>query len=271
MRYSVVLTLLAASAVNAQDMPLSDFLIPSEGWKKVEGKFTPVFGLSNQKGAGNSLIVWNADNKAQALIGGDGKPITSDLAGMIATPRLFIPGNGFAYALGDDSRSLRITHFPDKSVKVADMTLPVGKATALAATPDKSSLLIGDGAGKHVWVYRIEKDGMLSAGEKYITLRALPYVASTLNEKPRQEPRSDVSAFGFDSAGRIYAATNIGVQVFDPTGRLCGVLTNPSVDGVTAMCFGGEKGDRLFIGCGSEIYSRRLNAKGASLDAKDKK
>ena len=25
--------------------------------------------------------------------------------------------------------------------------------------------------------------------------------------------------------GRIYAATEIGVQVFDPTGRLCGVLT----------------------------------------------
>ncbi len=95
-----------------------------------------------------------------------------------------------------------------------------------------------------------------------MTLRVLPYVAPTLKEKPKQEPHSDVSAFRFDSAGRIYVATNVGVQVFDPTGRLCGVLTNPSTEGVTAMCFGGEKGDRLFIGCGSEIYRRRLNAFG---------
>ena len=134
------------------------------------------------------------------------------------------------------------------------MAVALKEASVLAISPDKGSLLIGDAADKYIWVYRIDKDGLLSAGEKYMTMRVLPYVAPTLKEKPKTEPRSDVSAICFDSAGRTYAATNIGVQVFDPTGRLCGVLTNPSrtTDGHVLR----RRRRPSFIACGTEMYTR---------------
>ena len=63
-----------------------------------------------------------------------------------------------------------------------------------------------------------------------------------------------------DRDGRIYAATDIGVQVFDPTGRLCGVLTPAATGAPEAMAF---EGDKLTLWVGDEKYTRKLNTAGA--------
>jgi hypothetical protein len=215
--------LLCVSAVRGQDMPLSQILIPGEGWKKIE-----VAKVDAPK---------SIAERALRTVG----------------------ASGYSYAVNNDKRSLLIMKGLEK---VADVPLPVREASALALTPDGGTLLVGDAAGKHVWAYRVDKDGTLCAGEKYITLRTLPYVAATLKEMPA-DPRSDVAAFAFDAAGRIYAATKFGVQVFDPTGRLCGVLAQPALATTTAMSFGGANNDDLFIICGGDVYSRKLSATAA--------
>ncbi len=251
--------LLLATIGRAQDMPLSDILIPGEGWKKVEGKFKPVAGL-DMLPLPSLVIVWGADNEPQSLLDENGKPTKIRYPDELKrVPRTVRGPNLFEYVLSDDGRFLLINS-TIVGKKIAEVSLETRAASAVALTPDGETLMIGDGAGKHIWAYRVGGDGLLSAGEKYLTMRVLPYVPKTLKEKPQEEPRSDVSAIQFDSAKRTYAATKIGVQVFDPTGRLCGVLTNPSTQPLTGMSFGGN-GDRLFIACGTEIYFRKLNAK----------
>jgi hypothetical protein len=74
----------------------------------------------------------------------------------------------------------------------------------------------------------------------------------------RRKPGSagvDVTALTLDRDGRIYAATSVGVQVFDPTGRLCGVLTTPP-GRVDQMAF---ENDQLTLWIGDRKYTRRLN------------
>ena len=44
-----------------------------------------------------------------------------------------------------------------------------------------------------------------------------------------------MSGIALDRDGRIYAATSVGVQVFDPTGRLCGVLPLPKAGTVRGL------------------------------------
>ena len=62
-----------------------------------------------------------------------------------------------------------------------------------------------------------------------------------------------------DEDGRIYAATEIGVQVFDPSGRLCGVLTLPATGKMHRFRF---SGDQLMLRVGDTEYTRRLNTIG---------
>ena len=46
-----------------------------------------------------------------------------------------------------------------------------------------------------------------------------------------------------DEQGRYYVTTHLGLQVFDPTGRLCGVLPNPGAKNMTSVGFGGANRD----------------------------
>ena len=69
-----------------------------------------------------------------------------------------------------------------------------------------------------------------------------------------------VTGLATDRDGRIYAATELGVQVFDPTGRLCGVLA-PAANGTPEhLAF---EGDALTLWVGNAKYARKLNTAGA--------
>jgi enterochelin esterase family protein len=74
----------------------------------------------------------------------------------------------------------------------------------------------------------------------------------------RGEKSIDVLGLTTDKDGRIYAATEIGVQVFDPTGRLCGVMTTPKGK---AEWFVFE-GDTLTLWIGETKYARKLRTAG---------
>jgi hypothetical protein len=75
----------------------------------------------------------------------------------------------------------------------------------------------------------------------------------------RGETMIAVTSLTTDKDGRIYAATEIGAQVFDPTGRLCGVLTPAAPGKPEAMAF---EGDKLTLWIGETKYARKLNTSG---------
>ena len=112
--------------------------------------------------------------------------------------------------------------------------------------------MVGDARGNHLWAYRVELDGALAAGDAYYSLRT------------RFREASRVAGLSMDSAGRLYAATREGVQVFDPTGRMSGVLLQPGASAATAVVFGGESLDRLYMACGGQVYVRKTLARGVS-------
>ncbi|HJZ56130.1 MAG TPA: hypothetical protein VKE74_14275, partial [Gemmataceae bacterium] len=75
--------------------------------------------------------------------------------------------------------------------------------------------------------------------------------------KPGQPP--SVTGLRVDKDGRIYAATPLGVQVFDPTGRLCGVMHAPAPGTMHDLTF---EGDQLTVWVGDVKYARRLKTTG---------
>ena len=123
-----------------------------------------------------------------------------------------------------------------------------------------AQLVIGDGGGKYLWAARIEKDGTLGIlGSLLLASRQV-----------RGETASGVNAMVMDTNYMLYASTPLGVQVFDPTGRLSGIIAAPAKEEMTAITLGGKNADQLFVACGDKIYSRKIQAKAAYALIKDK-
>jgi enterochelin esterase family protein len=66
-----------------------------------------------------------------------------------------------------------------------------------------------------------------------------------------------------DTLGRYYVTSAVGLQVFDPTGRLCGVLDKPQpAKGITSCVLAGPQRDVLYVTSGDKIFRRKVRATG---------
>lgn len=281
--------LLAVCSATAQDMPLSLVLLPGENWQLVPGEMPFVGDLAS--GADGDVYVTHHEGRQIDRIDREGK------RHVFARPSAAVMGLAFApdgrlYACqSHKNRIIALDAQGRESVLVEDLpafflavtrsgsiyaTVPsentiyrVGKdgkkqrversmPTALGVTlwRDQGTLVVGDMEGLHLTAFRIKKDGDLNAREQYYTLRRPPGEESL------------VPAMTVDSADRLYAATREGVQVFDPTGRMSGVLLRPERQPVRALAFGGADLDRLYIVCGTKLYVRKMKAKGVAATAK---
>ncbi|MBA4187057.1 MAG: hypothetical protein C0467_03475 [Planctomycetaceae bacterium] len=175
---AITLLFVLAPLAQAQDMPLSQILIPGEGWKKVENAPKP-------KGLGE----------------------------VAPTPA----------TLGEPSK------------------------TASVRSADGNTVYVGYSMGTYLHAHAVGKDGLMP-GYPYAPLRSKPGTKGIA-----------VTGLAADKDGRIYAATEIGVQVYDPTGRMCGVLTPASQGRPEALAF---EGDQLTLWIGDSKYTRTLRTTG---------
>ena len=127
----------------------------------------------------------------------------------------------------------------------------LGKATATTFSPDGTTMFAASATGKHVWAFVVKKTGTYTDGEPYCPLRL----------RFGQEKLA-VTDLTVDTAGRIYAATLDGIQVFDPTGRLSGVLLLPTKGTPVRIGWTGEKRDHLAVQIDDKVFARPMNATG---------
>ena len=275
--------LAAAAPAAAQDMTLQQILIPGEGWQVALGDCKSARGLASD-GKGN-VYVADPDGKQIWLIAADGKAAVfartpAPVAGLACGPdgRVFAsqPDERRVVALDADgkesvlSENLAVEFLAaskngalyagapgDKAVFVlaADgKRRLVDKGAApggLALTPDGGTLVVGDAGGRSLFALRVHPDGDLDAKEAYYPLRL------------RGPAPSDNAGVTADAVGRVYATTRDGLQAFDPTGRLIGVLTHPEPGAAMGgVAFGGADLDRLYVACGGKVYVRKVQVKG---------
>jgi enterochelin esterase family protein len=117
-------------------------------------------------------------------------------------------------------------------------------------SPDGATLFLAVPDQRFLFAAPLRRDGnVASPAVSYAPLRTR-----------RGQTSIEVTGLATDSDGRIYAATEIGVQVFDPTGRLCGGLTPAEPGKPEHLAF---EGDQLTMWIGDTKYTRKLNTTGA--------
>ena len=122
----------------------------------------------------------------------------------------------------------------------------------LTLSPDQGTLIIADFRGTNLWAFRIEQDGSLSAKAPYMTVRA-PL------EKPEVASSDGMTT---DSAGRYYVCTAVGLQMFDSTGRMGGVIAKPQNKFLSNVTFAGPNLEYLYVTCADKVYRRKTKTHG---------
>jgi enterochelin esterase family protein len=72
-------------------------------------------------------------------------------------------------------------------------------------------------------------------------------------------PTAQGDGSAVDKSGRYYVTSALGVQIFDPTGRLCGVLPKPQASQPLTSCvLAGVNHEYLYITNGDTVFRRKL-------------
>jgi sugar lactone lactonase YvrE/enterochelin esterase-like enzyme len=123
-------------------------------------------------------------------------------------------------------------------------------STGISLAPDGLWLFVAERAGHHGYNYQVQPNGELRYGEPYYWF----HVPDTAND-------SGVGQLCMDHDGYAYAATRMGVQVFDRNGRVRAILP-VAASQLAGICFGGPDLQTLYVSTGNSVYRRKLKSVG---------
>ncbi|HEV8069668.1 MAG TPA: SMP-30/gluconolactonase/LRE family protein [Planctomycetaceae bacterium] len=136
----------------------------------------------------------------------------------------------------------------EKKVVDTGLKLPNG----IAVSPDQSLLYVAECRSHWVWSYQIQPDGSLAAKQRYFHLHMLD-----------RADNSGVDGIRVDRDGRLYSATDMGIQISDPAGRVFAIIPTPNGE-IANLCFGGPQFDTIYATCRDRVYKRRVKTRGAN-------
>jgi enterochelin esterase family protein len=214
-----------------------------EGGPKISGlKFGP---------DGRLYACTQAPTKQVIAISLPAKEITV-LADNVLPNDLVVSPKGFVYFT--ETPKGQVTGIDVKAGKVFTGATQLNAPNGIALSPDGGTLAVSEYRGSNVWTFRVKADGTLDAGAPSMTLRT-----------PAGKPESAGDGMTVDALGRYYVTSAVGIQMFDWTGRLSGVIARPQNKGTYSCGFGGEKLHYLYACSSDKVYRRKLQAAGAIL------
>jgi gluconolactonase len=276
---------------NSKNQFLSDILIPGEDWELVgEGyQFTEgtaanatgeVFYLDipaskNYKvGLDGKLVTLNVDTKRASGIcfgpdrkrytaaGGTKQIISYDsneketvVADSVAGNDLVVASNGNIYVTVPDGSArpgklYLIRPNGEKLIVDDGLKFPNG----ITLSPDQTQLYATESASHWIWIYKIKPDGTLTHKQRYGWLHG-----------PDTEDNAWSDGLKCDTAGRVYVASRIGIQVLDQLGRVNAIIPAPPSNSQTSnVCFGGPDFNILYVSAGDKVFRRKLKTRGVN-------
>jgi enterochelin esterase family protein len=278
------------------DLTLLNLLIPGETWKVVadnlgfadalcsdtqgniyfcDMKAPAIYKVNAVDGSKTELckesvsgLEFSPDGKR--LIGCQGSKnriISIDLATMQVTSLaegvkpndLAVSSEG--HILYTDTGAQQVVRVDPTTGKTTVVDTGISKPNGIALSGDGGTLAVSDYGGDATWMFRINAAGELDAKMPVMPMRLPidPKGDFKFNEPPPYVAASKGDGMAVDKKGRYYVTSELGVQIFDPTGRPCGVLPKPNQDQpITTCILAGPKHSTLIIANGTTVYSREL-------------
>jgi enterochelin esterase family protein len=180
----------------------------------------------------------------------DGK--VTPIADGLGTNDLAVSSSGHVYIT--DTGKKQVTRVDPKTGKATAADTGITAPNGIGLSPDHKTLYVSDYNGVHVYAFTVQLDGSLADRKPLMTMKA-----------PENKPTvAGGDGMAIDAAGRVYVTTALGLQIFDASGQLLGVLPKPGTGPLVSAGFGGKDLDLLYVACGDKLYVRRTKTKGAA-------
>ena len=172
---------------------------------------------------------------------------------------LAVSKDGFIYIT--ETQQQNVTRINIKTGEATPVDTGTAKPNGVALSNDGGTLAVSEYGGEYVWTFRVNTDGSLDAKMPTMNLRR-PIDAKgefKFNVPPPYQQSAQGDGMAVDKAGRYYVTSALGVQIFDPTGRLCGVLAKPNLSQPLTSCtLAGPNHEYLYITNGDKVLRRKL-------------
>lgn len=155
----------------------------------------------------------------------------------------------------------QVTRIDPQTGTAMQVDVGIEKPNGIALSNDGGTLAVSDYGGEFTWTFRVLEDSNLDAKMPTLPMRLPIDFAGDFkfNEAPPYVRASKGDGMAVDKKGRFYVTSELGVQIFDPTGRPCGVLPKVNKgEPLTTCILAGAEHSTLYIAHGSKIYRRKL-------------
>lgn len=124
--------------------------------------------------------------------------------------------------------------------------------TSLCLSPDQTLLYVADRRRQLITSFQVGRDGTPTLEQPYFHLHL-----------PDDADGSGVGGLCVDTAGRLYAATPMGIQVFDQAGRVNGIIAPPQrLTNIQGLTFGGPTRNQLYLLADGRVWRRKVQTRG---------
>ncbi len=192
------------------------------------------------------------DKKKIVMIDPESKEIT-DVATDVSPNDLIVSKAGWIYFT--DTGAGQVAKVP---ISARGMSRPapvaggINKPNGISLSADQRQLIVSEYGGTNVWSFLVGEEGVLRAGEKNMELRT-----------PVGRADSGGDGMTTDTQSRYYVTSHVGVQMFDSTGRMGGVISKPTQKGCVSVGFAGLKHEYLYACAADKVFRRKTLVQGA--------
>jgi gluconolactonase len=141
----------------------------------------------------------------------------------------------------------------------------VPRPNGVVLSPDEKTLYVHNKDGVYMLAFDVAADGTISNRRNFARYKSVRIPG---HKDPSWDEDNGADGMAVDSEGRVYAATNVGVEVFSPRGELLGVLPvqwgaeNDNIRKPQNLAFGGADRKTLYIVGAGTIFKVRTLSQG---------
>ena len=141
----------------------------------------------------------------------------------------------------------------------------VPRPNGLVLSPDESTLYVHNKDGVYMLAFDVAPDGTISNRRNFARYKSVRIPG---HADPSWDEDNGADGMAVDNEGRVYAATNVGVEVFGPLGDLLGVMPvqwgaeNDRIRKPQNLAFGGPDRKTLYIVGAGTIFKVRTLSQG---------
>ncbi|MEZ6117587.1 MAG: SMP-30/gluconolactonase/LRE family protein [Pirellulaceae bacterium] len=183
----------------------------------------------------------------------------TEVAGDLQPNDLAVSSDGWIYIT--ETGKGQVTRIQTTSGETNIAATGINRPNGIALSNDGGTLAVSEYGGKQAWMFRVNADDSLDAGMPIMDLRC-PINDDgefAFNQPPPYADSAQGDGMAVDKTGRYYITSSLGVQIFDPTGRPCGLLPKPNATAPLTSCIlAGKDHQYLYVTNGNTIYRRRL-------------